>query len=253
MSLTIEYGTFTFTQDEPSLTVEKTVEYSESSAQERERARISFNGKVQGSTTEGVVAQVDALLGAAYGVDQNLLVKNGTAVISHMSYYSGSCLKGPRCTGISFPEATGAELAAGGVRTYRLEFEAITEKASPTYGNVVNFRETLSFSGGSALYQVLDTIEGTAEVWQVTTQSAWRATQEGEATGRTSHPTPVAAIWPTYRVDNNGAERDSPTMVECNTDGTAATKRMYRTRWRYEYAASSNVFSGGTPHDWYIG
>jgi hypothetical protein len=171
------------------------------------------------------------------------------SIAAHLTLSGTSSLVGPRVTSVSFPESTGPEFAS--VRTYRIRVEAERSAGTGLNGDVISYKESVSRSSGSGIYQVVETITGTAQVFLTCQRTAYRATQQGEAVGRTAYPTPSAPLWPTYLIEEAPVVRDSPAFVKVNAGGTAGTCQMFRVQWSYSFAAGTD-FAGGTafPHRW---
>jgi hypothetical protein len=250
MAITLTYGTFSFTAGEPEIRTSETFVFSPSGARERRQVRIDVRGHCQGSTPG---AQAEAIRSAFGADDRDFAVADGTA-IAHLSYAAADCLRGPKVTALSFPESTGPELASGGRRTYEISLELEQELANPSYGDVVSWKESLSYETGiEGRYQVVETLEGTAEIWQTAYYGAYRVVQSGEAVGRTTWPTAPDAKFPKQVIRRAPYRFDSPEYVILDTDGKVKTERMYRTSWEYEMAHGDDSvmkFEEAAPNAW---
>ncbi len=238
MSIAITYGTFSFNSDEPEITTSEQFTFSENGDRERRQVKISISGRVQG-TNPNIGAE--SIRSAFLADDQDLTVKKDGTTVSHLTYTAGSCLRGPKVNSFSFPESTGPEMAVGGIRSYAIEVELEQEMASPSRGDVVEWKESTTWQDGSiGNWQVLETIEGKAEVWKTGDFKAYRVTQSGEALGRTKYPDPPSPLFPSKLIDKQPIERSSPEYTIIAADGSVRHARMYRIRWGYEFADSTN-------------
>lgn len=252
MSISIVYGSFTFPAGEPTLSQTRDYVYSANGDRLREKVRVDIEGKYQGSSAAGYEAQMLAMRQALDVVGASFSVSyGGTTTVTHVGV-NGTCVMGPRCSSLSFPDGAGPELADGGYRTYRASMEWESEVGSYSRGDLVDFKESITFTQGDPIKQVVNTMNGTALVFTTCGTPAYEATQSGEATGRTAYPTPPSPIWgTTYLISREPIRRESPEGITLDANGTVTVGRLFKTAWSYTFAGGWN-FTGGTgaPHRW---
>lgn len=246
MPITISYGSFAFPAGEPTLSQTREAVYESNGDVSRQRVTVTVEGKYGGSSSAAYEAQMLAMRAALDVVGAGFSASyDGTNSVSHIA--SGSlCVVGPRCTSLAFPEGAGPELADGGCRTYRASFEWEEEVGTYPRGDLVSFRESLTFSRGDPIRQVVNVMNGTALVFITCGTPALEATQSGEAVGRTSYPTPPEPLWSSALISREPFRRDSPEFVTLTSAGTTATKRMFRVGWSYAFASGAD-FVGTDP------
>lgn len=249
--MTVCYGSFSFPVGEAEITFSQNTRYLENGDADRLISSVDISGKYEGTSYSGYESQMTAMIAAMASSENTFYVKYPDASIAtHLTLSGSSSLVGPRATAFSFPESTGPEFAA--VRTYRIRVEAEKSPAgTSTHGDVVSYKESVSISSGSGIYQVIETITGAAQIFLTCQKTAFRATQQGEAVGLTDYPAPSLPLWPDALIDTLPVTYDSPSFVKVGAGGTADTCQMFRTQWSYSFAGS--VYFCGTdcyPHSW---
>lgn len=140
-----------------------------------------------------------------------------------------------------------------GVHIHDLEFSATSKEGEytsvrnfsfraeaeyPIVGSVVaflDFRETLTFSGGGPIYRFRMAINGPPQKQQVYPASPYKVIQSGECTGYRGYKNPPAPIWPgalleTGTIANIGPTRRGPGQYQ-----------GYRTTWSYHFESASSL------------
>jgi hypothetical protein len=249
--MVLTYGSYSFSAGEAEVRYAREMVFADVGARDIERVRVQVTGRLEGSTYSGFESDLSAMKAAldSDDVDFSLAYPDATAA-THLSLYAGSCITGPRITSMEYPESTGAEMAPGGIRTYGFTVEAEIALAGSS-GNVVSFQESISFTQGEPIYQIVETIQGPARIYKTCEQTAYILTQEGEAVGLTSHPSPPAALYPDALIEREPTRRDSPTLVRVDSNGTATTTRYFRTAWSYRMAGGTDFFGTAVvPNNW---
>jgi hypothetical protein len=252
MAIVITYGTFSFPAGEPTVSQSREMVYEQNGDVARERVTVELEGKYSGSSAAAYEAQMLAIRSALDQVGANFTVTYaGSTAATHLGVTGASCLMGPRCSRYAFPEGAGPELATGGYRTYRATLEWEQEVGSHARGELVSFKESISFTRGKPKKQMVNVMNGTAQVFITCGTPGYEATQTGEAVGRTTWPAPGSYIWPNDLFSEDPIRKDSPEIIRLDASGSLTMARLYRTSWSYSYASGTN-FSGGTsgPHSW---
>jgi hypothetical protein len=250
--MVLTYGSYSFPAGEAEVRYAKQMLFSDVGARDIERVTVQVSGRLEGSTYSGFESDLSSMKAAldSDDVDFSLAYPDSTAA-THLALYAGSCITGPRITSMEYPESTGAEMAPGGIRTYGFTVEAEIA-LSGSKGNVISFQESITFTQGEPIYQIVETIQGPARIYKTCEQTAYILTQEGEAVGLTSYPNPPAALYPDQLIQRAPTRKDSPTMVKVDSNGTATTTRYFRTGWSYQMAAGTDFFGGTAvvPNNW---
>lgn len=252
MAIVISYGSFSFPAGEPTVSQRREFVYEQNGDIARERVSVDIEGKYSGSSSAAYEAQMLAMRAALDQVAADFTVTYaGTTTAAHIGVSAANCLVGPRCTGYSFPEGAGPELASGGYRTYRATLEWEQESGTHTRGDLLSFKESISFTRGKPKKQMVNVMNGTAQIFITCGTPGYEATQSGEAVGRTTWPSPGSYIWPNDLFSEEPIRKDSPEIVRLSSNGSLTSSRLYRTSWSYSYASGTN-FAGTAPapHSW---
>lgn len=252
MAISVLYGSFSFPAGEPTVSESREYVYSPTGDRLRERVKVDIEGKYSGSSPAGYEAQMLAMRAALDAVGEAFSVSyGGTSTATHLGL-NGTYVVGPRCTALEFPQGDGPELADGGCRTYKASIEWEAEAGTYPRGDLIDFRETLTFDRGDPIRQVVNTMNGTALIFTTCGTPAFSATQTGEATGRTAYPTVPAPIWgTTYLMSRDPVRKESPELVTLDANGSVSIARAFKVSWGYQFSAPTD-FTGGTssPHRW---
>lgn len=252
MAITVKYGTFSFPSGEATVTQRRDFLYEMSGDMARERVTAEIEGKYSGSSSDAYEAQMTAIRAALDIANADFTVTYaGTYAAAHIGVSAAECLVGPRCTGVAFPQGDGPELASGGYRTYRATIEWEKEAGSFGRGDLLSWKESITYTRGKPKRQMVNTMNGTAQIFITCGTPGYEATQSGEALGRTTWPAPGSYLWPNDIFAEEPIRRDSPEIVRLSASGSLTTRRLYRTSWSYSYAAGTD-FAGTAPapHSW---
>jgi hypothetical protein len=188
----LKYGSYRHADNEASVTISKDGLFAPGGMSYGVRERWAISGRLQAADQATLGAAIDALT-AAYSVqgqDVAFYLDNGeptSHAISHATTNGGVRVVVPP----SFPEGRGAEYST--FRNYTIVLEA--ERLDPS-ATVVNWHEVLSFQGGGAQFAFLEPINGQPQKQLLKQATTFRASQTGEAVGRTGYPAPAMPMWP---------------------------------------------------------
>ncbi|UUO04622.1 hypothetical protein M4951_14610 [Blastopirellula sp. J2-11] len=155
--------------------------------------------QIQGIVTGGGQTDIDtkiAALVAAYrggGFDATLLLSDGVTPSQHV-LKNNRAVGGVRViSGPDFPNGGGAEYATKRTFAVTLEAEIPIENAATA---LLNFRESLSLSGGDRRVEWTETKLGPPRPQITRRQTIYRAVQSGQAVGYLQYPTFPGFLFP---------------------------------------------------------
>lgn len=241
--MTIVYGSYSAASDTVSVSINRTTTLNQAMESYITTHHWTLTGQVHGDTQNEVVANL-LLLEAAFsrsGKDLKLIGNDGTTVC-HALLNAGS-ISGVRITQPpSYPNGEGAELTT--FRNFTISAEADYYFAPSKVSQLLSFSESVSMTGGGPMFDMIELINGPALRYRIRNRTAWRATQSGQAVGRSSYPTPPLPIWPGFEVRDPQLQLSSPQWL-----GKSYTN--WGVSWSYEFAASESL--AGFPHVWPAG
>lgn len=148
--------------------------------------------------------------------------------------------------GVEYPVGDGAEY------TYFRSYQVTVEARIPTTkaNRLLSFRESVRFSGGGPRKVLIETRVGPPQAQTVSQQTAYRASQEGEAVGLYDYPVPAAPLWPAGLMrERSQTERQSPRKIGSAAAGGRESYIEFPVRWSYEFE-SATPMSGGPNIVW---
>jgi hypothetical protein len=238
----LRYGSFTHPLGEPSVGITRETLYT----QTREPYAVLERWNVTGMTVEqtGSATAMKSKIGAletAYAVenqDITILLPDGTTPSTHQ-IRAKDTIGGIRVVmRPSYPEQSGPQ----GITFQNFQLAVEATVALPANGSVIlEFEETLEFSGGGPQYGHLETLTTPPQLQLLRRMSIYRAIQSGQAKGLYARPVVPAAIWPAA-------------LVRTPTKRVIAPKRRgsgyyeYTVSWNYVFEAAVPLI--GLPHIW---
>jgi len=155
-------------------------------------------GVLFGAYPAAVSAAINALA-AAYSVDGQDLVlylNDGTTPSSH-ALTGANTTGGVRITRLAFPVGVNGEYST--YRSYEITAEAEVIAAGDATQEFLSWVETVSITGTGGPEIVYPAVlEGEWPAQLLYTHTPVRATQSGQAVGRTRYPSPPPPIWPEF-------------------------------------------------------
>ncbi len=140
-----------------------------------------------------------------------------------------------------FPKGKGAEYST--FRNYTIVLEAERLDAGAT---VVGWHEVLSFQGGGALVAFLEPINGQPQKQLLKQATTYRASQSGEAVGRTSYPAPAVPMWPGSELARPA--RDSLRAAAARGPPGSPFYTQFKVSWNYRFEDAGPLV--GLPTAW---
>ncbi len=146
------------------------------------------------ATQDGCVLAENALKTALAGWGQDVLFKTDGGANTGICLLQKDSITGVAIThGPEFKSTKGPEY----VNLRSFEFTAESEERLPdTMNLLMNFTETLAFSGGKPIYKHRTNRTGKAQKQLVTPFDTYRATQSGQIVGYQKYPTVPPPLWP---------------------------------------------------------
>jgi len=238
----LKYGSYQHASGETAVVITKQGLFTDTGIARGVRERWDIQGRLQAASPAAVTTALNALA-AAYavqGLDIGFYEDDNTPTshfIDSSATNGGVRVVSPP----SFPQGRGAEYST--FRTYTLSVEAEWLAADQT---LLNWRETLRFTGGGPQFAFLQPITG-VPVKQVLRQATtYKATQSGEAVGFQSYPSPPGPIWPTAEhVQQRQIHYELPRRM--GKTGLA-TLTDYKISWSYEFESATPLL--GLPSGW---
>lgn len=187
------------------------------------------------SDTQAALTSSLAALERAYNAplsEMSLWIDAGTP--THHRLFTGNTLGGIRPVGgVEYPEGTGAEYSY--YRSFRVVVEAEVPQA---FGDrTLQFRESLEITGGGPRRVLIETRAGPPQPQTVSQQTAFRATQTGEAVGWFSYPPVPAPVWPlSFFAEPPRVTRGQPRKVG---QGGTAQYVEWPVQWQYTFASAT--------------
>jgi hypothetical protein len=238
-----KYGSYIHDQGEINLSISARSDFV-NGMEKAYTIRWDLRGRLQipdqGSTAANqnlMIPKIEALL-LAYSIQGQDLVfytDNGVAtahaLISALSYGGVRVVQRP-----SFPTGYGAEHLT--YRNYGIGVEATF--LNP-YLSILEYRETISFTGGGQKFVMLETAEGYPQKQYTRQNTIYKCVQRGAALGMFSYPIPPNPISPGDLHEDQGG----PEFVGPDFSGPIGARAFdgYRTTWAY-FMESANPISG---------
>ncbi len=154
---------------------------------------------------------------------------------------TASCNGGTRVVrGPSFLEGRGVEYALTRTFSVTIEGEILDSGGA---GTVLEWQETLQFSGGGPAFSYLQTVNGLPQKQLTAEATPYRVIQQGSAKGRDAYPAAATPLWASDHHQN----LDSITygFPKKMGRGSSVAYTMYPISWRYEF--TSDTVLVGTP------
>ncbi len=238
----LKYGTYRHADNEASVVILKEALFGPGGMIRGVRERWTIQGRLHAADQAGLTAAIDALT-AAYGVpDRDVAFYTDDDQLTSHAIATADANGGVRViVPPSFPEGKGAEYST--FRNYNVVLEA--ELLDPD-ATIVNWHETISFSGGGPQFAYLETIDGTPQKQLLKQFTTFHATQNGEATGAFAYPVPAIPLWPVAEhVDRRQVRFDPPKR---SGPPGQPTYTEFKVSWTYTFEDAAPL--AGLPTAW---
>jgi hypothetical protein len=238
----LKYGNYRHADNEVAVTIAKEGLFTQAGMPRGVRERWNLQGRLHAADQAALGAAI-AALSAAYSIQgQDLAFYLDTGERSSHAILSAATNGGVRVVSPpSFPEGKGAEYSTFRSYTIALEAEVLDPDAT-----VLNWNETVSFTGGGAQFGFFEPIEGLPQKQLLRVCTTYRASQSGEAVGSFHYPAPAPPLWPgAEHLPQREIRYDLPKRM--GPPGQA-TYTQYRVSWSYHFEDAGPLV--GLPTSW---
>ena len=232
----LAYGNYRHELAEAGVAIARETVFSPMAVPIATREHWRIDGVLQAETQEALTFAIEEL-SRAYRLqaqDVVLFLPDGNTPTAHR-ILSRNTIGGVRVVKPpSFPENKGAEYST--YRSYTIELEAETpvENAGEI---MLQWDETLSFTGGGPRWVYLPVLSGPAIKQLVQQQTTYRVTQSGRAVGYMDYPLPAAPIWlDAWHSDSSSVTRKLPRL---SGSGSSAVETEFEVTWNYQFESAS--------------
>jgi|ERR1043165_294140 hypothetical protein len=234
----LRYGGYTHAANEATVSIDRENLRNEADQWYAIRETWNITGQLIATPLALLSIAIDQLL-VAYEIpfqDLDLLLNDGLTPSSHFLRNAGSISGVQVIRGPSFPESRGAEYAT--YRTYNIVVQAEYPVAD---SGLLNYTETLQFSGGGPLYGHLVLLDDLPQKQVLNANTPYRCVQHGQAVGYATYPLPAPSIWP-------GALMKAPDIVWTAPRRRGLGYQGWQVEWTYEHEDARALV--GLPHLW---
>lgn len=229
----LAYGSYTHASGEVQLQISRQSTYGENGIRRGSLVRWTIDGRLHAADIASLTTAI-AALETAYSVDgYNLALYNDDASLTAHTLISSTSLSGVKIVSLDYPSGDGSQYTT--YRDYRITAEA---EYSVSSSNILNWNETLSFSGGGPLVVWLPALTGPPQRQIARQQTTYKCQQSGTATGLASYP---AAAPPLFGPD---VEHVSQRQFSLGTPRLTARGlgTEFPVSWSYSFESSSPLF-----------
>ena len=228
----LRYGGYTHALDEATVAITNDVERDANGLPSRVIIQWSIRGLIQADDQAALLVAI-AALEAAYAADgyDIALLLNDASTVAHQILTASTDGGVKVVRRPSFPVGDGAELST--FRSYEIMVaaeQAFTERL----GAILEYQETLTFSGGGPRFQLLELRNGPPQLQLISQQTPYTATQVGSAIGFNTWPDRPAPYWASPVFDQPGSSGSFGTPKKYG-EGTSRRYREYPVSWSYSF------------------
>lgn len=238
------YGSYRHAVYEAGLSVERTTRFSPAQIERSTVERWTVQGLLQADTQTDLIAAIEQMMEAYGQQGQNaiLYLPDGVTPTPHQ-LISADCIGGVRVMQQpSFQQWRGGEL--GLYRSYTLVLEGEIPNSDPAAA-VLEWQETLSFTGGGPRFVYLETLNGLPILQFVNQSTTFKVSQTGSALGYQAWPQPAYPIWPAAEhTDQRQISRSTPQRVG---SGVNASDVQWRVGWSFQFESALPLSGNPTP------
>lgn len=236
------YGDFRHDDGEVQVSLVKTPEVAQTGEPFGIRWRFDLQGVLIRSTQAALHQRIGEMQAAYAFENQDCGLRFSNGSLTHIILNADACIGGLRVTSPpSFP--SNEDGAYGRYIAYSISLEGIVARTVST--DTLSFRETVEFSGGGAVRDMMEPLNAPPVDVLLRSHSAYRAVQSGEAVGLYSYPVVPRALWPRALNKTPDISRSSPTRKGF---GANITYTDYPVSWRYEFSSKTPLT--GSPNAW---
>ncbi len=238
----LKYGTYQHADNETSVVISKDAMFAPGGMIRGVRERWTIQGRLQAADQASLTTAIDQLTAAYSLQNQDVAFYTDDDQPTSHAIDSAATNGGVRViVPPSFPEGRGAEYSTFRNYTVVLEAEVLDPGAT-----IINWHESISFSGGGSQFAFLETIDGAPHKQLLKQSTTYHATQSGEATGMLNYPTPAVPLWPgAEHTDRRQLRYDLP---QRSGPSGQPTYTHYKVSWSYTFEDGAPLV--GLPSAW---
>ena len=236
----LKYGTYSFDANATMVAASIRTTWNKGGQPFSQVRGLSVQGWLTGDGQAALTLAENALRTALAVPFKDLVLYHDDGSQSSLLLLNAGSLTGVRVVqGPDFATTQGPEFAT--IRTFSFACEA-EYPLSGTATLLLDFHETLSFSGGGPIYAMRRAINGPPQRQLVYPQSEYRCTQQGRATGYRAYPVPQGPMFPAALKEAGSFTRQSPRRMGPHS------WQEYPVEWRYEFESVGPLV--GVPAVW---
>lgn len=204
-------------------------------------------GYVSGASQAAVVLAVSALNTALSIPNLDLTLYCDDGSVSATLLPNATSLSGVRITGLAYRNNQGAEY----VLFRKFSFTATASYAVPgSQTLLLDFHETLTFTGGGPKFVVRNAINTTPQRQLVYPSTVSFCTQQGYAIGYRGYPQVPLPKFPQSFLDSPDIKKDSPKRERPGVGQSQGLYSGYRIEWTFRFGDGTPLFSNVNPTLW---
>lgn len=237
MRTKLKYGNHTHDLADAAIVINRANTFSKNNKRTGYIETWTIDGFLQADTQNAVGTKIETLKNA-YDKDNEtavLLFEDGSETKHKLD--TSASVSGVRVRLVDFPEGRGAEYST--FRSYRIVIDAeFVENAG-----ILEFMETLTFSGGGPKFLHKQTLTGLPQKQFVAQNIPFRVTQAGFSVGHTTWPALASPLFPKHlKREESSTVKTGPENVYAKTNRAT----HFRTSWNYVFESVSAMNANPT-------
>ncbi len=238
----LKWGQYAWASGAVEIKTRQEILVNEGGQRYRYRDHFDVAGYLFGDGQAAITTQMTLMMAALAIPYQNLYLLTDTGGLSATILTNQGSLSGVLITsGPDFPESRGSEYAT----ERKFTFTASADYAfNATQNLLVSFTESLSFSGGDAVYVCQTSLNKESLRFRTVFREPYRVTQHGSAVGFRAKPTIPAPKFPFAKKHGAAFGETAPKRA----GNIPAQYTDFAVEWTYEFEWPSPLV--GTPNRW---
>lgn len=231
----LKKGNYTHPIGEPQIAISKAPIVDGGGIPVAHTVTWDIQGMLLGSDQADIDAKIEAFLSAYSRQNEDivLLLSDGVTESQHTlkveDTRGGVWVK----SGPNFPNGGGAEYATKRSFSVRIEAEV---PVTNTVSRVLAFTESLSTYGGGPRYGFTETASGLPVKQLLKSNTTYRATQSGSATGYSAWPTVPGPIF------GSGSLEEAPRITRNSPQQRGNSFASFTVSWEYKFASAYPLY-----------
>lgn len=224
----LRFDDYDFRANEVRVTSKRSIEQDKAGVPFEYTDRIDLDGYLAGTTQQELTNAENQLKTVLLRQGKDLVFFQDDNQPSSVVLRNATAIRQVRVVeGPNFADVNGPEFVSQRHFTFGVE---ATYPYPSRLGTLLEWTETLSISGGGAVFVVNDAIVGAGQRQQLKEVEKCVATQKGSAVGYDRYPDVPAPIWPF------ALKRTRPVVDRTTPEKQGASKyRRYRIEWTWEF------------------